>query len=107
MTGTAIATIVTMRTRLTAVQFISIGDEVGSENPRTRPRVIVPAASAMAISARLPLDTGNLVWTAGCSLESDIELAVGAGVDGDRAAWVECAPARRGQWAGGFARQHP
>src|SRR5262245_53485831 len=83
ISGTATATTVTMKTRLTAAQFISIGEEFGSDGSRTRPRAIVPAGSAIAISARLPLDTRDLVWTTGFALQPDVELAVGAGVDGD------------------------
>ena len=87
-------------------QFISIGGDFGSDRSRTRPRAHVPAGSAIAISARLPLDTGDLVQIAGRSLEPDIELAIGARVDGDRAPWVERATGRRGQRAGGLAWQH-
>src|SRR5262245_38047297 len=107
MTGTATATIVTMSTRLTTAQFISIGGDFGSDSRRTRLRASVPAGSAMAISAHLPLDTGDLVRTARRTLEPHVELAVGARVDGDRAAGVRRAAARRRQWAGGLARQHP
>src|SRR6185312_6547764 len=107
MTGTATATSVTMRTRLTAAQFVSIGGDFGSDSRRTRLRASVPAGSAMAISAHLPLDAGDLMWTARGALEPNVELAVGARVDGDRAAWVERAAGRRRQWAGGFAWQHP
>ena len=39
------------------------------------PAPSVPAGSAIAISARLPLDTGDLVRIAGRALEPDIELA--------------------------------
>src|SRR5262245_35836970 len=107
MTGTATATIVTMRTRLTAAQFISIGGDFGSDSRRTRLRASVPAGSAMAISAHLPLDAGNLVRTARGALETHVEFAVGASVDGDRTAWVKRAAVRRRQRAGGLARQYP
>ena len=39
-------------------------------------RAHVPAGSAIAISARLPFDTGDLVQIARRSLEPDIELAL-------------------------------
>src|ERR1700687_2581335 len=107
MTGTATATIVTTRIRLTAAQFISIGGDFGSDPSRSRPRANVPAGSAIAISARLPFDTGDLVRIPGCPFQPDIELVLGACLDGDRAARVECAAARWGQRAGGFARQYP
>src|SRR5258705_10540536 len=107
MSGPATATTVTTNTNETATQFISIGEVFGRDSSRIRPRAHVPAGSAIAISARLPFDARDLVRIAGRSLEPDIELALGAGVDGDRAAWVECAAGRRGQRAGGVARAAP
>jgi hypothetical protein len=107
MSGTASATTVTTITNDTATQFISDGGDFGNESRRTRPRANVPAGSAIAMSARLPLDTGDLVRIAGRPLEPNVEPALGARVDADRAAWVERAAGWRGQRAGGFARQYP
>src|SRR5258705_8807921 len=107
MSGTARATRVTTNTNETATQFISIGEDFGSESSRTRPRAHVPVGSAIAISARLPLNAGDLVRIAGRPLQPDIELALGACVDGNRAAGVEAAAGRRGQRAGGVARDAP
>ncbi len=76
MSGTARATTVTTKTNDTAAQFISIGEVFGRDSSRTRPRAHVPAGSAIAISARLPFDTGDLVQIARRSLEPDIELAL-------------------------------
>src|ERR1700704_4048478 len=103
MSGTARATTVTTKTNDTAAQFMSIGEVFGRDSSRTRPRAHVPAGSAIAISARLSLGTGDLVRITRRPLQPDIELAVGARVDGDRAAWVERAAGRRGKRAGGFA----
>src|SRR5258705_6240911 len=107
MSGTARATRVTTTTNETATQFISIGEDFGSDSSRTRPRAHVPAGSAIAISTRLSLDTGDLVRITRCPLQPDIELALGARVDGDRAAWMERAAGRRGKRAGGVAPHHP
>jgi hypothetical protein len=67
---------VTTKTNDTAAQFISIGEVFGSDSSRTRPRAHVPAGSAIAISARLPFDTGDSMQIARRSLKPDIELAV-------------------------------
>src|SRR3981081_1755539 len=107
MSGTATATTVTTNTNETATQFISIGEDFGSDSSRTLPRDHVPAGSAIAMSARLPLDTGDLMRISWCPLGRACELPVGAGFEGYRTAGMERAAGRRGQRACGFARQHP
>src|ERR1700694_2216909 len=103
--GTATATTVTTNTNATAAQLSSTDDEGGGDNRRSRPRNEVPGGMATAISARLPLDAGDLMRAARPAFQADVEFGVGARGDGDRAAGVEGAAGRRRQRAGGFAGQ--
>ena len=56
--------------------FLLGSDAIGRDSSRTLPRAHVPAGNAIAISARLPFDAGDLVQIAGRPLEPDIELAL-------------------------------
>ena len=95
MNGIATATTVTTGTIPDAAQLIRDDGDFSNENRRSRPRIHVPPVTAIAMSARLPLDAGHLVRAPGDALQPDVELFVIAGFHRDRTSRMERATGRR------------